>query len=453
MDTGNQPPLVISNTPVGACAVSFMNKLAQGGSLNQRTRVRIAIYLAKRGCSVFPLDLLREYGRAAGMNSAEMTANERGTSHDAMATACLRFVQSIVASPTTPTPEDLQGMYDVGYTLNEILEVMAQVSTNIPTPLTGGFMKAIAATAVAVSLSVASLAQAAPVAYRTVKVDNINIAYREAGDASKPTILLLHGVPSSSRMYDALLRKLGDEYHLVAPDYPGFGNSDAPDPAGFTYTFDHLAQVMQKFTDAVGARRYVLLMQDYGAPVGMRMAIARPDAIQALVFQNGNVYEDGLGAIWEKRKPFWTDRAAHEKDVIAAHQSVATTRARHIGTDPNVEAYDPDLWMDEYAYLNRPGQARIQTDLIYDYQHNLAAYPQWQSWLKQRQLPTLVVWGKHDTAFTVPGAQAFRRDNPAAEVHILDGGHFVMDTQLDAVAKVTRAFMHRLETATSGAKP
>ncbi|MGO4377052.1 alpha/beta fold hydrolase [Pseudoduganella sp. RAF53_2] len=300
-------------------------------------------------------------------------------------------------------------------------------------------MKALAAAA----LALAGAAHAAPVAYRTVKVDDVTIAYREAGDASKPTVLLLHGVPSSSRMYEGLLRKLGDEYHLVAPDYPGFGNSDAPDPDTFAYTFDNLAKLMQKFTDAVGARRYVLLMQDYGAPVGMRMAMARPDAVQALVFQNGNVYEEGLGTMWAKRKPFWADRAAHEKEVIAAHQSVAVTRGRHIGTDPDVEAYNPDLWMDEWAYLNRPGQVRIQADLIYDYQHNLAAYPQWQAWLRQRQLPTLVVWGKYDPAFIEPGAHAFRRDNPNAEVHILDGGHFVMDTKLDETSGITRAFLRK----------
>jgi pimeloyl-ACP methyl ester carboxylesterase len=310
--------------------------------------------------------------------------------------------------------------------------------------------------ATAVAITLAGVAHAAPVAYRTVAVDGINIAYREAGDASKPTVLLLHGVPSSSRMYDGLLRKLGDKYHLVAPDYPGFGNSDAPDPVKFAYTFDHLAAVMHKFTDAVGAHRYVLLMQDYGAPVGMRMAVARPQAVQALVFQNGNVYQDGLGAMWDRRKPFWRDRAAHEGDVIAVHQSLAATRARHVGSDPAVEAYDPDLWMDEYAYLNRPGQARIQAELIYDYQHNLAAYPVWQAWLKERQLPTLVVWGRHDLAFTVPGAHAFKRDNPAAQVHILEGGHFVMDTRLDEVAAITGDFLGKLSSgagASAGAAP
>jgi pimeloyl-ACP methyl ester carboxylesterase len=304
-------------------------------------------------------------------------------------------------------------------------------------------MKALAAAA----LVLAGAAQAAPIAYRTVKVDGVEIAYREAGNASKPTILLLHGVPSSSRMYDGLMRQLSDQYHLVAPDYPGFGNSEAPDPARYTYTFDNLARTMQKFTDAVGVQRYVLVMQDYGAPVGMRMAVAHPEAVTAMVFQNGNVYDVGLGPMWAKRKPFWTDRGTHEQAVIAAHQSVPVTRARHIGSDPNVEAYDPDLWMDEVAYLNRPGQARIQTDLIYDYQHNLAAYPQWQAWLKQHQLPTLVVWGKYDPAFIEAGAHAFKRDLPAAEIHILDGGHFVMDTKLDEVSALTRAFLARLPKA------
>lgn len=309
-----------------------------------------------------------------------------------------------------------------------------------------------AACALAAAIAVTDAAQAATVSYQTVAIDGVNIAYRESGDRAKPAILLLHGVPSSSRMYDALMRRLGDKYHLVAPDYPGFGNSDAPDPATFSYTFDNLSKVMQAFTDTLGLQRYVLFMQDYGAPVGMRMAEARPQAVRALVFQNGNVYEAGLGAMWSQRKAFWTDRASHEGEVVRVHQSVAATRARHIGSDPNVAAYDPDLWMDEYAYLNRQGQARIQADLIYDYQSNIAAYPRWQAWLRKQQLPTLVVWGKHDLAFTVAGAEAFRRDNPAAEVHVLDGGHFVMDTRLDDVVTLTDAFMQKLGHAQSGAR-
>ncbi|MFL6706678.1 MAG: alpha/beta fold hydrolase [Massilia sp.] len=299
----------------------------------------------------------------------------------------------------------------------------------------------IAAALLASLAGMAGVAEAADIAYRNIEVDGVRIAYRETGDASKPAVLLLHGVPSSSRMYDGLMRQLGERYHMVAPDYPGFGNSAAPDPAQFAYTFDHLAQVMEKFTDRVGLSRYTLFMQDYGAPVGMRLAASRPQAVSAMIFQNGNVYEEGLGAVWEKRKPFWQDRAANEAAVVKGHQSVETTKSRHLGSDPNVEAYDPDLWMDEWAYLNRPGQARIQADLIYDYQNNLKAYPAWQSWLREHRLPTLVMWGKHDQAFLVPGAQAFKRDLPQAQITILDGGHFVMDTRLDEVAKLTDAFL------------
>jgi pimeloyl-ACP methyl ester carboxylesterase len=300
---------------------------------------------------------------------------------------------------------------------------------------------ALAAASTAIAIATAPALAAPAMAYRSVTIDGVKIAYREAGSADKPTLLLLHGVPSSSRMYDGLMRKLGDRYHLVAPDYPGFGNSDAPTPEAFAYTFEHLSEVVQKFTDAVGLKRYVLFMQDYGAPVGMRLAAARPDAVQGTIFQNGNVYEAGLGAMWAKRKPFWTDRASHEQEVREAHLSLAVTRARHLGSDPDVEAYDPDLWMDEYAYLNRPGQAAIQSALIFDYQNNIAAYPAWQQWLGAHRLPTLVVWGKHDLAFTVDGAQAFKRDLPNAEVVILDAGHFAMDTRLDEVAALTDNYM------------
>ncbi|QWW72615.1 alpha/beta hydrolase (plasmid) [Rhizobium sp. WYJ-E13] len=292
------------------------------------------------------------------------------------------------------------------------------------------------------SLRLSSKQAWAPVAYRSIVIDGVKIAYREAGDANKPTLLLLHGVPSSSRMYDGLMRMLGETYHLVALDYPGFGNSDAPYSFRYAYTFDHLAETTGMFTDALGLRNYVLFMQDYGAPVGMRLAAARALAVKGMIFQNGNVYEEGLAPMWDKRKAFWRDRSAHEATVRSTHLSLEATRARHLGSDPNVEAYNPDLWMDEFAYLNRPGQGEIQADLIYDYQTNIAAYPAWQEWLRENQLPTLVVWGRYDLAFTVDGAKAFRKDLPQATIEILDGGHFVMDTQLDEVAALTAGFMH-----------
>ena len=293
-------------------------------------------------------------------------------------------------------------------------------------------------------LSVAAEGRSADIAYRTVDVEGVSVFYREAGDPRAPTVLLLHGVPSSTRMYDGLMRRLADRYHLIAPDYPGFGHSGAPSPQQFTYTFDHLAAVIGKFTDALQLQRYVLFMQDYGAPVGLRLAIARPDAVVGMVFQNGNVYADGLGPVWEKRKAYWADRAAHEAEVQAGHLSLDMTRSRHLGSDPDHQAYDPDLWTDEVAFLNRPGGAAIQSQLIYDYQTNLASYSAWQGWLRQRALPTLVLWGRYDQAFTVPGAWAFRKDLPDAEIHILDAGHFAMDTRLGEVEALTRSFLSRL---------
>lgn len=287
-------------------------------------------------------------------------------------------------------------------------------------------------------------APAPEMTYRTIEIDGSKIAYREIGSHDKPAILLLHGVPSSSRMYEDLMKRLGNEYHLVAPDYPGFGNSDAPSPQDYTYTFDHLAKTIIKLTDTLKLDRYVLFMQDYGAPVGMRVAMARPQSVMGTIFQNGNVYEEGLGPMWEKRKAFWNNRDDFQAEVVKQQQSLAVTRARHLGTDPNIEAYNPDLWMDEHAYLNRPGQEQIQSDLIFDYQNNIAAYPIWQSWLRAHTPSTLVMWGKYDPAFTVAGADAFKKDLPEADIHILDAGHFAMDTKLDEVASFTRAYMARL---------
>jgi len=280
--------------------------------------------------------------------------------------------------------------------------------------------------------------------YGSVDIDGVRVAYREVGSPDRPTIFLLHGVPSSSRMYDGLMRRLGHAFHLVAPDYPGFGNSDAPSPADFSYTFDRLAAMTAQFADALNLGRYVLFMQDYGAPVGMRLAEARPEAVVATIFQNGNVYEEGLGPIWERRRAYWADRRSLEAEVIRMHLSIDVTRGRHIGSDPDVAAYDPDLWMDEVDYLNRPGVGAIQAELIFDYQHNFPRYPHWQRWLRAHQLPALVLWGRYDQAFVEPGAHAFRRDLPEATVTILDAGHFAMDTRLDAVVEAASGFMRTL---------
>jgi pimeloyl-ACP methyl ester carboxylesterase len=277
--------------------------------------------------------------------------------------------------------------------------------------------------------------------YRTLEVDRIRIFYREAGAKDAPTLLMLHGLPSSSRMFEPLLGRLAECCHLVAPDYPGFGHSDWPDPGKFRYTFDRYAELMIVFAEALGLSRYTLYMQDYGGPVGFRMALARPDRVDALIVQNAVAHNEGLGPSWQVRRAFWVDRAANENALRANLLSLEAARARHVGTDPNVDRYDPDLWTDEFAFLSQPAQAKIQSDLFYDYRTNVEAYPKWQSWMRQKQPPLLVTWGKYDPSFECAEAEAYRRDVPEAQVHILDAGHFALDTAADRIAGLVRGFM------------
>ena len=286
--------------------------------------------------------------------------------------------------------------------------------------------------------------------YRTIKVNGLSIFYREAGRPDAPTILLLHGFPSSSRMYEPLFSKLSSQYHLIAPDYPGFGHSDAPSAKEFVYTFDHIAAVIGDFTEALGLRSYVLYMQDYGGPVGFRLAVAHPEQVRTFVIQNAVAHDDGLGPLWEKRRAFWADRAANEAGLRENFLSLAATKQRHIGSNPNPDTIDPDRWTDEFSFLSRPGEADIQIDLFYDYRTNVASYPAWDAWLRQHQPPTLVVWGKYDPSFQVAEAAAYKRDLPEAEVHILDAGHFALYEKPDEIADLMKDFLGRvLHTAST----
>lgn len=277
--------------------------------------------------------------------------------------------------------------------------------------------------------------------YRTINVDGISIFYREAGPKNAQTLLLLHGLPSSSRMFEPLFARLSDRYHLVAPDYPGYGHSDWPDPKKFAYTFDHIAEIMNHFTETLGLSRFTLYMQDYGGPVGFRMALAHPERIEALIVQDAVAHNEGLGANWKVRRAFWVDRAANENELRKNLLSLQTTRTRHVGNDPNVERYDPDLWTDEFAFLNQPGQADIQSDLFYDYRTNVESYPNWQAWMREKQPRLLVLWGKYDLSFELSEPEAYRSDVPKAEVHILEAGHFALDTAADQMAQFVRDFM------------
>ena len=277
--------------------------------------------------------------------------------------------------------------------------------------------------------------------FHTVTVDGLNIFYREAGPKDAPTILLLHGYPSSSRMFATLIPLLADRYHLVAPDYPGFGESDAPPASTFHYTFDHLAQIVDDFTQQVGLSGYVLYQQDYGGPIGMRLAVAHPERIKAIIVQNAVSHEDGLGPAWDIRRAFWKDRPGYEDKVIPGFTSMEGAKQRHLGSSPNPERYDPELWEYEGAHLSQPGQRQIQSDLFFSYQTNVADYPSWQAWLRSHHPPLLVLWGKYDPSFALPEAHAYQRDVPDAEVHILDAGHFALDEKVDEAATLIREFL------------
>ena len=282
------------------------------------------------------------------------------------------------------------------------------------------------------------------ISYHTVDIGGLNIFYREAGPSNAPTVLLLHGFPSSSRMWEPLLPLLADKYHLIAPDYPGFGNSDAPSPSGFTYTFDNLANVVDQLTVKLGITNYVLFMQDYGGPVGFRLALAHPERISAIIIQNAVSHEQGLSPLWDARRKYWAD-PVHELEALKGNfTSLEATRQRHIGSSPRPERYDPDTWTDEYAFLSRPGQADIQATLFLDYRTNVASYPRWQKWLRETRPPMLVVWGKYDPSFAVAGAKAYADDVPGAEVHILEAGHFALDEATDDIAVFVRSFLERL---------
>jgi pimeloyl-ACP methyl ester carboxylesterase len=277
--------------------------------------------------------------------------------------------------------------------------------------------------------------------YRTIQITGLSIFYREAGPKDAPTLLLLHGLPSSSRMFEPLFSRLSDRYRLIAPDYPGFGHSNWPNPKTFAYTFDHYADIMNRFTEALGLSRCTLYMQDYGGPVGFRMALAHADRIEALIVQDAVAHNEGLGANWKTRRAFWADRAANESTLRTNLLSLATTRTRHMGNDPNVERYDPDLWTDEFYFLNQPGQAEIQSDLFYDYRTNVDSYPKWQAWMRERQPRLLVIWGKYDLSFDPGEPERYQQDVPGAQVHILEAGHFALDTAADEISALVQGFV------------
>ena len=280
------------------------------------------------------------------------------------------------------------------------------------------------------------------ITYHKIQIDGVGVFYREAGPKDAPTIVLLHGFPTSSRQYETLIPLLATRYHVIAPDYPGFGQSDAPDSSSFPYTFDRLAKVMDELLVRLEIGRYSLYIHDYGAPVGFRLMLAHPERVHALISQNGNAYQEGLGKKWPGIAEFWADPKSHP-EIVDTFLSFETTKQRHVAGSNHPERYNPDAWLSEFAQLSRPGQRAIQSALLYDYRTNVAAYPQWQAWLRKHRPPTLVVWGANDPSFIAAGGTAFAKDVPDAEIHLLDAGHFALDEKTDEIARLILDFMAR----------
>jgi pimeloyl-ACP methyl ester carboxylesterase len=307
------------------------------------------------------------------------------------------------------------------------------------------------AQAIATRREGSSVSERHAVAYRTVRVSGLDIFYREAGPQDAPTILLLHGFPSSSHMYRDLIPKLADRFHVVAPDYPGFGQSSMPDRDRFVYTFAALADVMDEFTQSLGLERYTLYMMDYGAPVGLRLALAHPERVQALVIQNGNAYVEGLGASTAAVQRYWATGAREDRDSLRAMLTLEGTRWQYLEGAEDSARVSPDAWVADQYYLDRPGNAELQLDLLYDYRTNVALYPEFQSYFRRHQPPTLVVWGRYDPIFTVEGAKAYARDLPRAKIHLLDAGHFALEEKAGEIAELMRRFLDaRLLPASDG---
>ena len=276
--------------------------------------------------------------------------------------------------------------------------------------------------------------------YHRCKVEDADIFYRQAGDASHPAILLLHGFPSSSHMYRHLMPLLAKDFYVVAPDFPGFGQTKAPERGEFEYSFEHIAHVIDLFTERIGLRRYAMYVFDYGAPIGFRLAMRHPERVAAIVSQNGNVYREGLGKKWAEREKYWANPTPEGRERFSTAYAPETIVGQYtFGTPEGSVA--PDGYMLDMAYVSIAGRAEIQNDLILDYRTNVALYPQFQQYLREHQPPLLAVWGRNDPSFIPAGAEAFKKDVPTAEIHFVDSGHFALESHVEEIASLMTSFL------------
>ena len=286
--------------------------------------------------------------------------------------------------------------------------------------------------------------------YRTVKIAGLDIFYREAGNPNKPTLLLLHGFPTSSHMFRNLIPALADKYHLVAPDYPGYGNSSMPTVGEFEYTFEHLTDIVEQFTEKLNLTKYSIYVQDYGAPVGFRLAVRHPERIQAIITQNGNAYDEGLTNFWDTMRAFWNNRNAATEAPLRELLTLAGTKWQYTEGAGNGEYISPDSWNSDWQGMARPGNLDIQLNLLYDYRTNPPLYAKWHEYFRQVQPPVLIVWGRDDPIFGADGARAFQRDLKNSELVLLNGGHFALEEYNDEIADSIRRFVGRHVSAAQG---
>ena len=279
---------------------------------------------------------------------------------------------------------------------------------------------------------------------RRVNADGVTIFYREAGPANAPVVLLLHGFPTSSFQFRELIPRLADRYRVIAPDYPGFGFTEVPEQRRYKYSFDALANTILAFTDAIQLRRYALYVFDYGAPVGFRLAMARPEQVSAIVSQNGNAYEEGLGPAWALVRRYWSEPSLENRDAIRKVLNLEGMRREYANGIPNPQLIAPEGYTLDGALLARPGNLDIQLDLFLDYANNVKLYPAFQEYFRKWKPPLLAIWGKHDLYFIAAGAEAFRRDNPNTTVQFLDTGHFALETHVEEIALAMRDFLARI---------
>jgi pimeloyl-ACP methyl ester carboxylesterase len=281
------------------------------------------------------------------------------------------------------------------------------------------------------------------VLYKTIKINGLDIFYREAGSRDNPTVLLLHGFPTSSQMFRNLMPVLAQRYHVIAPDYPGYGNSAAPPVDEFDYTFDNLADTVDEFAHAMNLDRYSLYVMDYGAPVGYRLAVKHPERVQAFIVQNGNAYEEGLRDFWIPFKAYWKERTEQNAEPLRKLLTLGATKWQYTNGVCDVERISPDGWTTDQYLLDRPGNNDIQLQLFYDYGSNPPLYPQWQAYFREHQPPMLIVWGKNDFIFPAEGAEPYKRDLKNLEFHLLDTGHFALEEDGELIAELMNDFLSR----------